>query len=48
MAWSYGMQVTGFIIINNIIGCICVNVSALNRCQNILPTPQKTFSTYSH
>lgn len=53
-AWSIlmegncGMQVTGFIIIhNNNIGCICTNVSALKRCQNIFPTFPRAFSTYS-
>lgn len=48
MEGNCGMQVTGFIIIhNNNIGCICTNVSALKRCQNIFPTFPRAFSTYS-
>lgn len=43
MEWNYGMQVTGFVVIHNNIRHICVNVSALKECQNVLLTHPKTF-----
>lgn len=44
MKWNYGMHITGFVVIhNNIIRHICVNVSALKECQNVLLIQPKTF-----